>query len=191
MKVVLTQKLDPLPVCSAGTWRRGAGGVDVTASDSSHSDWFNLAEGPWWCQDQFPPARLTTMSKEKKGKRRDGTWMEVTCDWGGLHTVCLYMYLVLIGIHATEAACRNAHTEPANHKCEDFWHRQRVSGGGKLVPCDWLHNRSHASCIRTVSVHQMCHMTKCRCVRDTEKAAPAWAPHGPSLKSTSSSAFWN
>lgn len=116
------QKLDPLPACSAGTWRRGVdggGGVDVTASDS-HSDWFNLAEGPWWCQDQFPPARLKTMSKEKKRKteRRhlDGGDMWL----GGLHTLCLYMYLVLIGIHATEAACRNAHTEPANHKCEDF-----------------------------------------------------------------------
>lgn len=32
-------------------------------------------------------------------------------------------------------------------------------GGKKLFPCDWLHKRSHASCIRTTSVRQMYHMT--------------------------------
>lgn len=47
----------------------------------------------------------------------------------------------------------------------------KYRGKKKLVPYDWLHNRSHASCIHTISVHAMHHMTNVRCVREHRKSS--------------------
>lgn len=120
MKLVFMQKQIPQLICRTGAWQRKDGWRQWLVRFSWRPP---VMPGP---VPTFQADNAVKRRRERK-KRRDATWMDVTWD-RGVCVICLYMFLVLIGTHTTNIACRNVHTallitrvkiSNIGHKCQE------------------------------------------------------------------------